>query len=410
MKHVAGIRGFVAGALVASVIGVGGLAVVKATGGSSSASLFVAVTPVRVVDTRSDLGLNSVVSGTEQDVMIVGSVVPVGATAVALTVTAVDASAQGFMVVRAGDATGKPSTSNLNVASGGTVASAVTVKLPTVGSDAGAIKVLFDAYGSSTATTELLIDITGYYEVASVGSGSSGSVGAQGPQGERGPQGEQGLQGIQGQRGIQGLQGLQGIQGIKGDKGDAGDGSSLGAQGPQGDMGPQGVPGADGPPGPPGEQGVQGEAGSDGALAGLTCLDQQFIAQFSGTWQCAELGKPVNGVLSGSTDNNSCCSLSDWSTHGSYYGLQGMNYCTETICELEVLGVTDHTTCTVSGAVGSQLFITTSPGVYNNFSYIYIDFSDAVGEDLDYFASSTPVSIQVSCGQGIVPANNITPA
>ena len=373
MKHVAGIRGFVAGALVASVIGVGGLAVVKATGGSSSASLFVAVTPVRVVDTRSDLGLNSVVSGTEQDVMIVGSVVPVGATAVALTVTAVDASAKGFMVVRAGDATGKPSTSNLNVAAGGTVANAVTVKLPTVGSGAGAIKVLFDAYGSSTATTELLIDITGYYEVASVGSGSSGSVGAQGPQGERGPQG------------IQGEQGARGVAGA------------------------DGADGADGPPGPPGDQGVQGEAGSDGALAGLTCYDQQFIAQLNGTWQCAELGKPVNGVLSGSTDNNNCCILSDWATHGSYYGLQGMNLCFNTFCYLDVLGVTDHTTCTVSGAVGSQLFVTTSLGVSIDPFDVFIDFSDAVGHDLDWFPPSTPVSIQVSCGQGIVPANNITP-
>ena len=408
MKHVAGIRGFVAGALVASVIGVGGLAVVKATGGSSSASLFVAVTPVRVVDTRSDLGLNSVVSGTEQDVMIVGSVVPVGATAVALTVTAVDASAKGFMVVRAGDATGKPSTSNLNVALGGTVASAVTVKLPTVGSGAGAIKVLFDAYGSSTATTELLIDITGYYEVASVGSGSSGSVGAQGPQGERGPQGEQGLQGIQGQRGIQGP---QGIQGLKGDKGDAGDGSSLGAQGPQGDMGPQGVPGADGPPGPPGEQGVQGEAGSDGALAGLSCLDQQFIAQLNGTWQCAELGTPLNGVLMGTVYTaNSAYLLSDWfSFGGSYSGLSPIFVCGTFACYLRVIGVSDHSSCTVSGAVGSQLFTTTSPGIYMSILQIYIDFETLAGQNLSFFDPSTPVTIQVSCGQGIVPANNITP-
>ena len=373
MKHVAGIRGFVAGALVASVIGVGGLAVVKATGGSSSASLFVAVTPVRVVDTRSDLGLNSVVSGTEQDVMIVGSVVPVGATAVALTVTAVDASAQGFMVVRAGDATGKPSTSNLNVASGGTVASAVTVKLPTVGSGAGAIKVLFDAYGSSTATTELLIDITGYYEVASVGSGSSGSVGAQGPQGERGPQG------------IQGEQGARGVAGADG------------ADGPPG------------PPGPPGEQGVQGEAGSDGALTGLSCLDQQFIAQFSGTWKCAELGTPFNGVLSGSTAEFNCCSLAEWSSHGSYYGLDGMYRCDPVVCELVVLGVTDHTSCTVSGAVGTQLFITGGPGVDIGPYGVGILFPTAVGDDLDGFPVGTSVSIQVSCGQGIVEAINSPP-
>jgi hypothetical protein len=156
---------------------------------------------------------------------------------------------------------------------------------------------------------------------------------------------------------------------------------------------------------------VQGEAGSDGALAGLTCFDEQFIAQFGGTWQCAKLGTPVNGVLSGTVSSASSTSvLSDWLTNGgSFYGFPSYSPCDYVGCYLEVLGVMDHFSCTVSGSVGSQLFLTTSPGVYNLFSYIYIDFSDAVGEDLDYFAPSTPVSIQVTCGQGIVPANNITP-
>ncbi|MDA2968127.1 MAG: hypothetical protein O3B91_11485, partial [Actinomycetota bacterium] len=61
--HLRGMRGFVAGVLVASVVGVGGLAVVRATSGSSSASSFVPVTPVRVLDTRSDLGLVEVTDG-----------------------------------------------------------------------------------------------------------------------------------------------------------------------------------------------------------------------------------------------------------------------------------------------------------------------------------------------------------
>ena len=375
MKHVAGIRGFVAGALVASVIGVGGLAVVKATGGSSSASLFVAVTPVRVIDTRSDLGLNSVVSGTEQDVMIVGSVVPVGATAVALTVTAVDASAKGFMVVRAGDATGKPSTSNLNVAASGTVASAVTVKLPTVGSGAGAIKVLFDAYGSLTATTELLIDITGYYEVASVGSGSSGSVGAQGPQGERGPQG------------IQGEQGARGVAGADG---------------------------ADGADGPPGEQGVPGEPGSDGALAGLTCYDQQFIAQLNGTWQCAELGKLVEGVLTGTvyTALNGCCSPTSWTNQGgSYYGIVGNSMCSQDYCYLTIPGLpNNHSDCRVSGMVAGQLISSLSAGVMIDEYYVYVNFAMIAGVlSISSLPPGAQISVQVSCGQGIVPANNITP-
>jgi len=399
MKHVAGIRGFVAGALVVSVVGVGGLAVVKATGGSSSASLFVAVTPVRVVDTRSDLGLNSVVSGTEQDVMIVSSVVPVGATAVAMTVTAVDASAKGFVVVRPGDATGKPSTSNINVSKGETVANAVTIKLPTVGSGAGAIKVLFDAYGSFTATTELLIDITGYYEVASVGSGSSGPAGAQGPQGERGPQGEQGLRGVQG---------LQGIQGERGQKGDIGE---QGVPGEKGDIGEQGVPGEKGVPGD------KGAAGSDGALAGLSCLDRQFIAQFNGVWKCAELGELRMAGLIGTpasvgTNPPGDTQLGDWSYYGgSYYGAYDFTPCNLDRCILMLIGVTDHSRCSVSGSVGTRLFNSTSSGVSRG-GYIDIDFTLAVGQTLDQFSASTPVSIQVLCGQGIVEAQNppITPA
>jgi hypothetical protein len=164
--------------VVASVVGTGGFAVVRATSGSSSASSFVPVSPVRVVDTRSDLGLVSLVDGVEQSVTIVGSLVPLGATAVSLTVTAVDASAAGFVSVRAGDATGVPSTSNLNVERRGTIANSVVVKLPTVGDHTGTIKVLFDAMGTKTASTELLIDVTGYYELAS--TGPAGPAGADG--------------------------------------------------------------------------------------------------------------------------------------------------------------------------------------------------------------------------------------
>lgn len=186
-----GMRGFVAGVLVASVVGAGGLAVVRATGGSSLASSFVPMTPVRMVDTRSDLGLVSLVDGVEQRVTIVGSLVPLGATAVSLTVTAVDAGAAGFVSVRPGDATGVPSTSNLNVERGGTIASSVVVKLPTVGDHTGTIKVLFDAMGETTASTDVLIDVIGYYELAS--TGPAGENGEPGPAGPAGPQGEPGV-------------------------------------------------------------------------------------------------------------------------------------------------------------------------------------------------------------------------
>ena len=193
-----GVRGFVAGVVVASVVGAGGLAVVRATSGSSSASSFVPVTPVRVVDTRSDLGLVSLVAGVEQSVTIVGSLVPLGATAVSLTVTAVDAGAAGFVSVRAGDATGVPSTSNLNVERGGTIANSVVVKLPTVGDHTGKIKVLFDAMGATTASTDVLIDVVGYYELASTGGGATGPAGAKGDTGATGPAGAKGDTGASG--------------------------------------------------------------------------------------------------------------------------------------------------------------------------------------------------------------------
>jgi hypothetical protein len=169
---------------------VGGLAVVRATSGSSLASSFVPMTPVRVVDTRSDLGLVSLVDGVEQSVTIVGSLVPLGATAVSLTVTAVDASAAGFVSVRPGDATGVPSTSNVNVERGGTIANSVVVKLPTVGDHTGTIKVLFDAMGTTNASTDVLIDVLGYYELASTGpAGPAGTAGAKGDTGAPGADG-----------------------------------------------------------------------------------------------------------------------------------------------------------------------------------------------------------------------------
>ena len=196
--RVRGVRGFVAGVLVASVVGVGGLAVVRATSGSSLASSFVPVTPQRVVDTRSDLGFVSLVDGVEQRVTIVGSLVPLGATAVSLTVTAVDAGAAGFVSVRAGDATGVPSTSNLNVERGGTIANSVVVKLPTVGDHTGTIKVLFDAMVATSASTDVLIDVVGYYELASTGAGATGPAGAKGDTGATGPAGAKGDTGASG--------------------------------------------------------------------------------------------------------------------------------------------------------------------------------------------------------------------
>ena len=192
-----GVRGFVAGVLVASIVGAGGLAVVRATSGSSSASSFVPVTPVRVVDTRSDLGLVEVTDGVPGLLKVTGSVatltsngvvnsvvVPAGATAVVLNVTAVNPTAGGYVSLRPGDATGPPTVSTLNVTAGGTFPNGATITVPTTGTYAGQIKVWYEAEYTTVGSTELLIDIAGYYELASAGpAGPKGDTGAAGTNG-----------------------------------------------------------------------------------------------------------------------------------------------------------------------------------------------------------------------------------
>ena len=186
--------------LVGVVVGVtvGGFAVVRATSGSSSASSFVPLSPVRVLDTRSDLGLAAVTDGVAGTLKVTGLiptatsnnavVVPVGATAVVLNVTAVNPTAGGYVSLRPGDATGAPTVSTLNVTAGGTFPNGATITVPTSGAYAGQIQVWYEAEGTTVGSTELLIDIAGYYELASsgAGGGAKGDTGAAGAKGDAG--------------------------------------------------------------------------------------------------------------------------------------------------------------------------------------------------------------------------------
>lgn len=186
---------------VASLGAVGGV-LRNAHADSGAASTFVPVTPVRVLDTRDpvDLGLTGpFVSAGAQDLRLTGpiptaggvtEVVPAGATGVEMNVTVVAPSAAGFLSVRPADAAGAPSTSSLNVAAGDIVPNAVSVRLPTAGADAGTIELTFDAYGLSGPTTDVLVDVVGYYmEGGGAGAGPTGPSGPAGPQGPAGPSG-----------------------------------------------------------------------------------------------------------------------------------------------------------------------------------------------------------------------------
>lgn len=185
-------------ALVVAGLG-GGLSLVRASSGTTSS--FVPVTPARVLDTRVALGLPGPLSSlTPATVQITGpvptpdgttTVVPAGATAVVLNVTAVEATADGFFSVRPDGTPGDPTTSNLNFVAGDIVPNAVTVALPSN----GRIELTYDAYGAAGPVSQALVDITGYYVETPGSGGAPAPAGPPGPAGPAGPAGPTGPQG-----------------------------------------------------------------------------------------------------------------------------------------------------------------------------------------------------------------------
>lgn len=178
------------GAAVAVTLGAGGL---YSVGAATDPSSFVAITPVRVLDTRIGAGLDGDftsgrprlldVTGTIEIVgadgvtVASGSPVPDGATAIVANVTAVFPSTAGFIAMRPGTASGTPTTSNVNFTSAGVVSpNSVTVALPTTGSQAGKVQLFFQGTVAS-ATTDILVDIVGYYRTPPSTSGGMTYVG-----------------------------------------------------------------------------------------------------------------------------------------------------------------------------------------------------------------------------------------
>jgi len=194
------------GAAVAVALGGGGLVAVNAASGPASS--IVTIDPIRILDTRTDVGLaGPFVSGVSQKLQVTGAAIPAGATGVLLNVTVVAPSAAGFLSVRPGDATGAPSTSSLNFVAGDVVPNSVQVGLPTTGANVGQIDITYDAFGQPGPTTEVLIDVVGY--LVAGGAGTPGAPGAPGAPGEPGAPGAAGI----GQQGAQGPKGERGATG-----------------------------------------------------------------------------------------------------------------------------------------------------------------------------------------------------
>lgn len=177
--HALRIRWAAIGAAIAVSLGGGVTLFAQAGTAPATSSTFVAVSPVRVLDTRDAVVLwaGPFVTGVPHDVKVAGAiptssgtqtVMPSGATGVVLNVTVVNSTADGYVSVRPADAVDTPKTSNINFEAGKTVANSITVNLPTSGTDAGTFEVWFDSMGVVGATADILVDITGYYSASAL--------------------------------------------------------------------------------------------------------------------------------------------------------------------------------------------------------------------------------------------------
>lgn len=192
---------------------------------SSEPSSTITITPVRIQDGRTGVGLDDpLVSEVSQTLQVTGTVatqppgnadpveaevVPDGATAVVLNATVLKPATKGFLSIRPGDATGDPATSNINWAAGGAnVANSVIVQLPT----AGDINIFVNG-----TVGAVLIDVAGYMVPAASGpAGPAGPSGADGPVGPAGTDGADGNDGAPGDKGDPGNDGAPGTPGNDG--------------------------------------------------------------------------------------------------------------------------------------------------------------------------------------------------
>jgi PKD repeat protein len=136
----------------------------------SSGSGYTALSPVRLLDTRTGTGTGGVVAKAKPNQPLVltiagadsGALPATGITAVALNVTTTNTTGSGFVTVYP-DGTSVPITSNLNFVQGQTVANSVIVP---VGSDG---KIDLVDQGTLAGSIDLLADVTGYYSTNSAG-------------------------------------------------------------------------------------------------------------------------------------------------------------------------------------------------------------------------------------------------
>ena len=117
------------------------------------------LTPLRVLDTRFDVGLNNAFqANTNRQFQVAGvGAIPANAKAITGNLTVVNQTGAGFVTLATNAPPANPATSTINFPVGDTRANGVTVKLSGTGT-------LWAVYKAPPGrTTHLILDVTGYY-------------------------------------------------------------------------------------------------------------------------------------------------------------------------------------------------------------------------------------------------------
>ena len=144
--------------------------ITPAQAATTPGSTYFPLTPARLLDTRNGTGApaNPIGPGVSFDLTVVGvaGVPASGVTAVALNVTATDATAADSYLTVHPAGTTRPVASNLNVKAGTTSTNLVKVAVPTTGDKAGKVTIY-----NNLGSVSVVADVNGWY------SGNGGSVG-----------------------------------------------------------------------------------------------------------------------------------------------------------------------------------------------------------------------------------------
>ncbi len=209
------------GAAVAISLGAGGLGLAEAALGSGGKPVTVTITPTRILDTRTDLGLTGrFTDAAPRELAVTGvvpvapsgaaTVVPVDASGLLVNVTVVRPTHAGFLALRPGGATGEPTTSTVNFFPGTIEPNAASVDI----GPAGTVQIWVET-ASDSGTAHVLLDIVGYtidhthddrYYTQSDVYTLIAAIPA-------GPPGPAGADGVDGQDGVDGVDGADGADG-----------------------------------------------------------------------------------------------------------------------------------------------------------------------------------------------------